>query len=111
DGPARLTLLGGALVRLATGARPDADVPLDLGSGDGQVDIEGRVAIHARPIGPLHLRVTGRHGRQRERTTTLRVAPPGTVLTPVTARTDLLWHPASYRALQVEPFLRLTPTL
>jgi hypothetical protein len=105
-----LELMAGGLVRLGTGIAASADTPLALGAGDGQTDIEGRLAAHAA-VGSLSLRLGGLYGVQGGRTLVRRVSAPGTVLAPVGTRVTVDWEPGSYRALEAEPGIRFAPEL
>lgn len=109
-GSRSLELMAGGLVRLGTGSGASADTPLAIGSGNGQTDIEGRLAAHAA-AGPLSLRVGGTYGVQGGGTLVRRVSSPGTVLAPVGTRVTLDWEPGSYRALEAEPGIRFAPEL
>src|SRR5690606_11083513 len=104
-------VLGGALVRLGTGLAPGRDVPLALGSGDGQTDVEGRVLVHVELGGAVGLRAGFRRGVQGERVVTRRVAPTDRVLTPAATGGELTWEPGAYWSAVAEPAWRLTPEL
>jgi hypothetical protein len=109
-GTRSLEVMAGGLVRLGTGSAASADTPLALGAGDGQTDIEGRLAAHAA-VGSLSLRLGGLYGVQGGRTLVRRVSAPGTVLAPVGTRVTVDWEPGSYRALEAEPGVRFAPEL
>jgi hypothetical protein len=104
-------VIAGGTVRLGTGMAPSPDIPLALGSGDGQTDVEGRVAAHTTLGRSLSLRVGGLYGVQGARTLVRRVLSDGMLLARVTARSTLEWEPGAYRALEVEPGVRLAPEL
>ncbi len=100
----------GGLVRLGTGAPEDPDVFLDVGTGDGQVDVEGRV-IGALSIGRLGLAVGGRYGVQEPRTLVKRVAPLEAPMPELATRQLVRWSPASYVEIEAAPTLRFTREL
>lgn len=105
------TLAAGGLVRLGTGSVDDPDVLLDQASGDGQMDIEGRVAGALRLGGRLAIRGGARYGIQRSRTMIRRVAPPDAILAPLSARHAVRWSPAAYLGIEASPRLHLTDEL
>lgn len=106
-----MEVIAGGTVRLGTGIAASPDIPLALGAGDGQTDVEGRVAAHATLGQRLSLRVGGLYGVQGSRTVVRRVPSDGFLLAPASARTMLEWDPGAYRALEVEPGLRLAQEL
>ncbi len=110
-GGASATVFGGVLLRLGTGHAADPDLPFALGSGDGQTDVEGRLAVRAGLSSLLGVRASVRHGRQGARTLVRRVAPPTDPLAPASTRAELRWRPGDYTAIEAEPTLRLTPEL
>lgn len=100
----------GGLVRLATGTTSDPDLVLDLGSGDGQTDIEGRFFANAS-MGRLGLWADARYGTQGSTTLVRRVAPPDRVLVPLSGRRIVEWTPGRYVRFDLAPRLHLTPEL
>jgi hypothetical protein len=104
-------LLATALVRLPTGATDYADTLLDLGSGDGQMDVEGRLLAHLTFGSRLGLHAGGHYGVQRARTLVRRVVPPETVLAPAATRYLVRWTPGSYYGVEIAPVLRFTSEL
>ena len=98
---------GRALVRLPTGLVDDPDVPLDVGSGDGQMDLEmgGFVDLRWNRTG---LRSEIRYGVQRPTDLVRRVAPPEVVLAPLATRTLVRWNPGDYMELQLAPRWHMT---
>ncbi len=102
---------GGALVRLGTGSPPDPDIFFDVGRGDGQNDLEGRVYVALRLGSHLEVRSAARYGDQRSTTLVRRVAPPTQILAPYSSRALVRWSPTSYFAVQVSPRLHLTDQL
>lgn len=110
DRPTLLLGVGG-LVRLATGVPHDPDNFVDLGSGDGQMDVEVRVfgdLGFARRVGVW---ADVRYGVQMEGEVTRRIAPPDVVLAPASTRAPVTWNPGDYLELEVAPRWRLTPEL
>lgn len=106
-----VTLSGGATVRLPTGAIDDPSVFLDLGSGDGQMDIEGRGEAAFRFGRWAGLNAAARYGTQQSRTLLRRVAPHEQVLVPITLTRRVRWTPGSYLFLEVSPRLWLSEDL
>ncbi|MDF2696367.1 MAG: hypothetical protein K0S65_4750 [Labilithrix sp.] len=105
-----LGVVASALVRLPTGAIDDPDVLLDIGTGDGQSDLEGRLLAQVT-AGRIGLHLGGRYGIQRPRTLVRRVAPPEIVLAPASSRQLVEWEPGAYFALEVAPVWRFTQEL
>jgi hypothetical protein len=101
-------LVGGALVRLGTGKVDDPAVFFDVGSGDGQTDIEGH--LHgALGVGRrLAMRLGFRYGIQNARTLVRRVARHEVALPPVSSSRWVRWSPGAYVLLDVSPRLHLT---
>jgi hypothetical protein len=93
------TLLG----RLPTGHVDYPDIFLDVGTGDGQPDLEARlrgaITLGSR-IGVLG---GARYGVQLPRTLVRRVAPPEVVLAPLSTRQLVEWTPGAYWGLEVAP--------
>jgi len=103
-------LLGvGATYRLGTGTPDRAENFLDIGSGDGQDDIEiqvfGRLDLGAR----LRTRFDLRYGRQQEGSITKRLGDPAHVIRPAINQRELLWNPGDYREIMIAPELRVAP--
>lgn len=101
----------GVGVRLGTGSPDRTDRLLDIGSGDGQIDIELRsyndVRIGRRVVANLTLR----YGLQRATTLPRRVAPPGRTFVPASRLRRVEWTPGSYLEVEVSPRVLLTPTV
>ncbi|MDZ7779627.1 MAG: hypothetical protein U5R14_06760 [Gemmatimonadota bacterium] len=106
-----LEVQAGALLRLGTGRTPDPDVPLDLGSGDGQRDIEGRLAARARFGSRFSFDGGVLYGTQNQRTLERRGVVEGSALAPAASSVALVWDPGSYWAVEAEPALRLADAL
>jgi hypothetical protein len=107
--PARLRYLLGAhaLVRLPTGTTDDPDVPLDVGGGDGQTDVEVGAFADLR-WSRLGVQAQARRGMPRATTLIRRVAPPETVFGGFATRRAVRWTPGSYLDLEVGPRWHLT---
>jgi hypothetical protein len=104
-------VIGTVLTRLPTGAIDDPDVFLDVGTGDGQTDIEGRILGELTLGRRLGIRAAGRYGIQLPRTLVRRVAPPEQVLAPLSSRQLVEWDPGSYFGVEVAPVYRFAPEL
>jgi hypothetical protein len=98
------------MVRLPTGLTESADTALNVGTGDGQMDFEGRL-LGQLTLGRLGLAVGGRYGIQRARTLVRRVAPPETVLAPLATRQLVEWTPGAYFGIEVAPVWRFSEEL
>lgn len=105
------TLVGGALVRLGTGAVDDPGLSLDVGAGDGQMDLEGFGYAGLRVGTHLELRATGRYGVQRSTTLPRRIVPPEAVFPPLSAQRTVVWTPGDYLDLLVSPRWHASETL
>lgn len=104
-------LTGTVLMRLPTGTPPAADIALDLGTGDRQLDVEGGFTAMLR-FGPsVGLAAGALFGVQGSSTVTRRVAPQEQVLVPLANRTQLTWRPGSYVWGTVAPSLHLAPSI
>jgi len=106
-----VTLSGGATVRLPTGTIDDPFIFLDLGSGDGQMDIEGRGEAAFRFGRWAGLNASVRYGTQQSRTLLRRVAPHEQVLVPSALTRSVRWTPGSYLFLEASPRLWLSEDL
>ena len=104
-------LLATVLGRLPTGLTDSVDVFLDVGTGDGQSDLEGRLLGQATFGRHLGVQVGVRYGVQRPRTLVLRVAPPETVVAAYSTRHTVEWTPGAYLGLEVAPVWRLSDEL
>jgi hypothetical protein len=104
-------ILGGVLGRLGTGKVDAHDVFVDLGTGDGQVDIEARV-IGFLGIGPrLGIRASVQYGIQRPTSLLRRVAIHEVVMPPASTLRAVRWSPGAYLGIGLEPVWRLSPEL
>ncbi len=104
-------LAGGALVRLGTGTPADPSIPFDVGSGDGQMDIEGRVEAALRIGGHLDLHAAGRYGVQQSTTLTRRVALHELVFPPLATTRTVNWTPGDYFLVELSPRWHLGESL
>ncbi|NNL30950.1 MAG: hypothetical protein HKO77_08010 [Gemmatimonadetes bacterium] len=102
---------GSFLMRLPTGTPPAADIALDLGTGDRQLDLEGGFTATVRFGRRLGLTAGGAYGVQGSTTVTRRVAPPEQVLVPVESRTQLTWRPGSYVSGAIVPTIHIAPSI
>jgi hypothetical protein len=104
-------LIGTLLGRLPTGATDDPDYFLDVGTGDGQTDIEARLLGELVVGRRLGIRAGASYGIQMARTLVRRVAPPEQVLAPITTRQLVEWDPGAYFGLEIAPSYLLAPEL
>jgi hypothetical protein len=96
------------MVRLPTGVRERSDRPLDLGTGEGQADIQVDLITDVGS-GSLGARLGGSYVRQLSSDVQLRLAAPGTFVGPerlAFVRRD----PGDIIAINVQPFIRLART-
>lgn len=104
-------LAGGALVRLGTGTPADPSIPFDMGSGDGQMDIEGRAEAALRVGSHLDLRAAGRYGIQQATTLPRRVALHERVYAPFSTARRVRWTPGDYFLVELSPRWHLGESL
>lgn len=102
---------GSVLVRLPTGTPSDPDVPLDLGTGEGQLDVEGGLTATLRFGRRFGVTAGGAFGRQGSTIVTRRIAPPEQVLVPLERRAQLTWRPGSYWSGAIAPSIHLAPSI
>ena len=100
----------GLLARLPTGTPQDPDVFLDIGTGDGQTDFEGRLNGSLR-LGRVGLAAGGRYGIQQPTELVRRVARHEVAMPPIATRHRVRWEPGSYLGVDVAPTFRLTEEL
>ena len=105
------SLLGLGLLRLGTGLGPSPDVPLSLGTGDGQTDAEGRALGRLTFGSRLGLSFGALYGTQGPVTVVRRISPPDIVFAPISNRQDVRWSPADYWGVEVQPSIRVSETL
>ncbi|MEQ1857234.1 MAG: hypothetical protein ABL963_12215 [Longimicrobiales bacterium] len=104
-------LLATALARLPTGLADSVDIFLDVGTGDGQADLEARLLGELTAGRHLGLQLGARYGVQRPRTLIRRVAPSELVLAPVATRQLVEWSPGAYFGIEIAPVWRVTREL
>ena len=105
------SLLATLLGRLPTGHVDDPDIFYDVGTGDGQADLEGRIKGTLTIGDRIGVLGGARYGIQRSRTLVRRVAPPETVLAPLSSRQLVEWTPGAYWGLEVAPGFRFSNVL
>jgi hypothetical protein len=110
DGTAFLLGIGGTY-RFGTGLSHLPDNLFDVGSGDGQDDIElhvfGRLDLGRR----LRARANVRYGLQLEGTAVRRISGADDPIAPLSSRQEVLWDPGEYLEVEVVPEVRLAPEL
>jgi hypothetical protein len=94
------------LARLATGRRDQSDRPLDIGTGDGQTDLQVDLVADLG-AGPLGARLTGSYVRQLASDILTRVAPPSQPFAGPDRLRLVRRDPGDIVALGVHPFYRL----
>jgi hypothetical protein len=98
------------LVRLPTGTKDDPEVAFPAPGNDGQMDVQLQAAADLGR-GNLGLRLTGGYLLQMSATSVRRVAAPGTLLVPVTNRTEVSFDPGDELFIGITPFIRLARPL
>ena len=98
------------LVRLPTGHREQSDRLLDIGTGDGQTDIQVDAVVDVG-AGPLGARFTGSYLRQLPSNISTRVTSPGQPLVGPERLALVRRDPGDIIALGVQPFYRLARTI
>lgn len=96
------------LVRLPTGLLDRSENFFDLGTGEGQTDIEGRIAADLAR-GRLGARLTAGYNRQLESTVQRRVSAPSQPLAFAYRAVAVTRDPGDEFTLGIEPFVRLAP--
>ena len=104
-------LAAGVLARLGTGSVDAHDIFLDVGTGDGQTDIEARLLAFLGLGDRVGIHLGLRYGVQQSLSLLRRVAPRELVMPPANTLRAVRWTPASYIGVDVEPVWRLSPTL
>jgi hypothetical protein len=99
-----------ALVRLPTGQRERSDTPLDIGTGDGQTDIQVDLVTDLG-AGAFGARLGGSYVRQLATDVQARVAPPSQPFVGLDRLTFVRRDPGDIIAINVHPFFRLARTL
>jgi len=101
----------GALLRLGTGTPDTPDNLVDLGTGDGQTDVEVRLFGDLTLGRRFGIWADARYGLQMEGERTRRIAAPEAVLAPASTRARVSWTPGDYLHLEAAPRIHLTPEL
>lgn len=101
----QLTLGAGALVRLPTGTQDDPTNFLDMGTGDGQTDVELRGWMNGRS-GQFGLWLDLRYGLQMKGSTERRVFDDAFAITPSWSQAKLEWDPGDYQSVEVAPWFQ-----
>lgn len=96
------------LVRLPTGLLDRSENFFDLGTGDGQTDVEGRLAADLAH-GILGARVSFGYNRQLASTIQRRVSAPSQPLAYAYRAADVTRDPGDELTIGIEPFVRLAP--
>ncbi len=116
DGWDRGTRRGGfrtavsALVRLPTGQRERSDSPLDIGTGEGQTDIQVDLVTDLG-AGAFGARLGGTYVRQLPSNVQVRVAPPSQPFVGPDRLTTVRRDPGDVIAINVHSFFRLARTV
>jgi hypothetical protein len=98
------------LARLPTGRRDRDDHPLDIGTGDGQTDVQVDLVTDVG-AGPLGARLTGSYVRQLPANILVRVTSPSAPLVGPDRLALVRWNPGDIISIGVHPFYRLARTL
>jgi hypothetical protein len=98
------------LVRLPTGRSERSDRPLDIGTGDGQTDLQVDVVTDLG-AGQFGARFTGTYVRQLAANFVVRVTPPSQPFVGPEGVTLVRRDPGDILAISVRPFYRLARTL
>jgi len=101
----------GGVARLGTGTFQAQDVFLDVGTGDAQMDYEGRVSASLVFGSRLAVRAGVRYGVQQSLSLLRRVAAPEVAMPSSTTLRAVRWSPASYLGFEAEPGVRLSDEL
>jgi len=97
------------LARLPTGQRERSDHPLDIGTGDGQTDLQVDLVTDLG-AGAFGARLTGSYVRQFAADIITRVAPPSQPFAGPDRLAMVHWDPGDIVAIGVHPFYRLART-
>lgn len=98
------------LVRFPTGVREQSDRPLDIGTGDGQTDIQVDIVTDIG-AGAFGARLAGTYVRQLSSNVVARVAPPSQPFVGADRLALVRRNPGDIIAIDVRPFYRLARTL
>jgi hypothetical protein len=106
-GGLRVALSG--LARLPTGRRDRSDHPLDIGTGDGQTDVQLDLVTDVG-AGPIGARLAGSYVRQLPANILVRVTSPSQPLVGPDRLALVRWNPGDIVSIGVHPFYRLART-
>jgi hypothetical protein len=98
------------LVRFPTGRRALTDRPLEIGTGEGQTDIQVDLVTDIGS-GPLGARLSGTYVRQLPANVLARVTSPSQPFVGPDRLTLVRWDPGDIISIGVRPFYRLARTL
>jgi hypothetical protein len=98
------------LARLPTGRREREDHPLDIGTGEGQTDVQVDLVTDLG-AGPIGARLTGSYVRQLPANILVRVTAPSQPLVGPSRLALVRWNPGDIVSIGVHPFYRLARTL
>lgn len=98
------------LARFPTGLRDRSERPLDLGTGDGQTDVQIDLVTDLG-AGAFGARLAGTYIRQLASTTVVRVGPPSQPFVGPDRLARVRRDPGDIVAIDVRPFFRLARTL
>lgn len=101
----------GLLARFGVGSTDLPDNFLDIGSGDGQDDVEVRLFGGLRGQGRWGLWGDVRYGVQGSTTVVRRISAPDRVFAPAISAQFLRWTPGNYLQISLTPRYHLTPDL
>lgn len=97
------------MARLPTGRREQSDHPLDIGTGDGQTDLQVDLVTDLG-AGAFGARITGSYVRQLAADVITRVAPPSQPFAGPDRLAMVHWDPGDIVAIGVHPFYRVART-
>ncbi len=104
-------VMGRFLARLPTGIPEAPDVLLDTGTGDGQTDFEGGLAVRLEIGTRLGLSASGFYGRQGSTRLTKRVAVPELAMPLASTSAEVVWTPGRYHGLHLAPAFHVNSVL
>ena len=98
-------------VRLPTGTPESPDVLLDIGTGDGQLDLEAGLAAELRVNGRFGIATSGSLVSQRPTTLVRRVARRSQAMPASRTRAEVRWDPGRLVGIEISPYLRISSVL
>jgi hypothetical protein len=101
----------GLLLRLGTGTPDDPSRFLDVGSGDGQTDVEASLFGMTEVGSHFNAWARVRYGVQQEGERSRRIAAPEQALPGVERLAPLRWTPGNYLEADLAPRLQLTDAM